>query len=489
MNRLKILPLRDDSLKSKLLELKRTFETSYGPSGKLKLIAEQSGEQSYGSSSTLFLRSVVNLYEDDPVIKLLFTSIKEHLKNYKDFGLFCSFTCLSLLHNGLKTDVPASVVTKCYEKFLSEISDFISSSALSFDVSSLTSFTKLLNGVIRTKPALKLTANEVETWSMQILKACIKQMPCKSWRPSNPLPAITYQQSTLKQNPQVFDGVILELCHYTASDLHEICAAVSLKQNHRAIVINLTQIADSQTEMFKNSTKSEVNKFSENETKKFMQKIADCKISILFSQRIISDEIKKFLSEQSVTVIDRIGRDAIDSVKDITKCKIIEYFCEEPIHCVGGIDDVNEITFDGKSYILLTNSSIPMCSIIVFYSNPAIEHDVRHVCTAALHTFWQTVNSQKVLPGGGKLEIELARNLRRIYSNQNTHTDIPCTKSQFLICLENFCSVFEHIGHMLHDSPNNCPEIQDCFTSKYSATMVAVQTACMVLGIQFHITD
>uniref|UniRef100_H2Y0H6 McKusick-Kaufman/Bardet-Biedl syndromes putative chaperonin n=1 Tax=Ciona intestinalis TaxID=7719 RepID=H2Y0H6_CIOIN len=122
-------------------------------------------------------------------------------------------------------------------------------------------------------------------------------------------------------------------------------------------------------------------------------------------------------------------------------------------------------------------------------TSQAIEHDVRHICTAALHTFWQTVNSQKVLPGGGKLEIEIARNLRRIYSNQNTHTDIPCTKSQFLICLENFCSVFDHIGHMLHDSPNNCPVIQDCYTSKYNAIMVAVQTACMVLGIQFHITD
>ena len=93
-------PLEDSEIQRSIQVLSAIFESSFGPRGKLKCIHNDCGGQvTVTSCSGRLLHS---LSVKKPALKLVTTTIQEHLRLYADGGHLTGLLCLLLVENTLK---------------------------------------------------------------------------------------------------------------------------------------------------------------------------------------------------------------------------------------------------------------------------------------------------------------------------------------------------------------------------------------------------
>lgn len=172
-------PLTSERVRSTLSVLKGILASCYGPSGRLKQLHNGlGGSVCTTSQSSALLR---NLSVTHPVLKVLTTSVQNHVSCFSDCGLFTAILCCNLIENTQRIGLTHMKVIKLNKDLLSFCTSYLKSEACSCRIPVDFSSTHILLGLVRSiltsKPACMLTRKEADHISALILKSFLLTIP------------------------------------------------------------------------------------------------------------------------------------------------------------------------------------------------------------------------------------------------------------------------------------------------------------------------
>lgn len=157
-------PLTSEKVRSTLSVLKGVIASCYGPSGRLKQLHNGLGGCVYTTSqSSALLR---NLSVTHPVLKILTSSVQNHVSCFSDCGLFTAILCCNLIENIQRLDLTPATAIKLNKYLLSLCTSYLKSEACScripVDFRSTHTFLSLVHSILTSKPACMLTRKETD---------------------------------------------------------------------------------------------------------------------------------------------------------------------------------------------------------------------------------------------------------------------------------------------------------------------------------------
>jgi len=499
IKKLVILSSTSDSLLHKLRYLKEQLASSYGPFGRTKIVALSDQVLKCGSSSTLLLNSELT-HVDNNIIKLIISSAKEHLRNHHDFGLYCLIFSLSLVEWSLKIDVSSCLIADCFRQFLEVISSHlqdVSSCPIikQIDISNSKSLLLLVRSIIMSKPCLLLNESTISLLCRLLLQSFVVCLPNDFKIEKIVWPSLLFVKNSNVEESIVFEGVLLDLVHYSQEYINNLLIGGTLKQRTCVVSLNMSltvndvlQNLPGKSQLISQSRIDSVTKLFQ----QFSHKLRALNISVVFNQKLISDEVKCILKSNSIICIDRIGLCQMEALKRVTKCKVMSTFVENIEKCKGFIDELTIVTIKTKSFVGIKRSNVCISTAVLCYANPVFLDDLKHVCWAAINALDKTIKSQLAVVGGSAMENYLITYLEE-FSKMNTFPKtigyFSCSMSQWQMCSEAFCSALKFMKNMWVDKPKVAFNSFDCYVSKINAFTVAIETACIALEIKYQIHD
>ncbi|CAK8692721.1 unnamed protein product [Clavelina lepadiformis] len=472
----------------KLYQMHTTLQSCIGPNARTKLIGNNdTGEVQVGSSSSLLVDCLLK-NTDDEILKLILSTVKEHIKVHYDFGLHCTLLCTCLVEEGVKINTSNCLVAECFRCFMRDICYHLDDESHcpiveKIDINKMKPLIQILISIATSKPVLLMKKDEAEEFSIAILKGYLKCMSTNARRVD--WPVFHFQEGCVVKDFMLYDGLLLDLHHYTPDCIKQLFIPMTLPKIKNVIVMNLSLTIEDLVKCIpgKIPNHKDLESFFNNKIKDFIQRAVKSEISVLFNQKIIGETFKMYFKKCNILVIDRIGMQAMDTLTRITKAKTVSHLDVIIEHYKGLVDEITVVNVNDKAYIHIMRTNTPVCSIVVCYTNPAILLDLKHTCWAAVSTLEKTLRTKKVLRGG-QFENYFVMYLEKKYCSLR-HQELPCSMGQFQSCLRAFTHCLKFVANC--NSSCQLENVFDCYDAKLNAFVVAVQTAALVLGIKYQI--
>ena len=172
-------PLTSERVTATLSILKGVLTSCYGPSGRLKQLHNGLGGSVRTTSKSSAL--LANLSVTHPILKILTTSVQNHVSCFSDCGLFTAILCCNLIENVQRIGLTPTTVFKLNKHLLSLCTSYLKSEVcgcrIPVNFSSTQILLCLVRSVLTSKPACVLTRREIEHISTLLLRAFLLTIP------------------------------------------------------------------------------------------------------------------------------------------------------------------------------------------------------------------------------------------------------------------------------------------------------------------------
>nr|KAF6330483.1 McKusick-Kaufman syndrome [Myotis myotis] len=514
-------PLTSERVRATLLVLKGIVASCYGPSGRLKQLHNGLGGSVCTTSQSSAL--LANLSVTHPILKILTTSVQNHVSCFSDCGLFTAILCCNLIENVQRLDLTPTTLIKLNKHLLNLCTSYLQSEVcgcrIPVDFSSTQILLCLVRSVLTSKPACMLTRKEVDHISTLILRAFLLTIPENAGDHISlgssiivPLKGQRVVDST------VLPGILIELSEIRLMKILPVKKSDSLK-----VALFRVSLSGDLSDTGEGSVVVSYGVSLENavldQLLNLGRQLVSDHVDLVLCQKVIHPSLKQFLGVHRVLAIDRVGAALMEPLSKVTAT---------------------------------------VCSLLLCNRNGTAWDELKLTCQTALHVLQLTIKEPCVLLGGGCTETHLAAYIRhKTFSDpESILKGSGCTSTELQLITEAFCTALESLtGSLEHDggeiltdmkyghfwsvqadSPSdvNWPDLLtrcgcglhnsreelswsflrtarhpfaprpclpheavgsannltlDCFTAKLSGLQVAVETANLILDLSYVIED
>jgi archaeal chaperonin len=183
--------------------------------------------------------------------------------------------------------------------------------------------------------------------------------------------------------------------------------------------------------------------------KEMVEKIKESGTNVIFCQKGIDDFAQYLLSKNRIYSCRRVSKSDIEKISKATGGKIISNLNELNSYELGNAEIVEEVKHGNNVFTYIKGCQNPKALTILIHGGT--EHVIDEIERAIKDGLGDVVSALKtglVVPGGGSIEIELARRLR--YFGQSL-------SGREQLAVEEFASALEHIPATLAENAGMDP--------------------------------
>ncbi|MEK6760636.1 MAG: thermosome subunit alpha [Nanoarchaeota archaeon] len=213
------------------------------------------------------------------------------------------------------------------------------------------------------------------------------------------------------------------------------------------------------------STPEQLNGFlmqEEREIKNMIEKIKSSGANVVFCQKGIDDFAQYLLTREKIYACRRIARSDMEKLSKATGAKIVGNFNELNSSELGKAEIVEEVKHGDENFTYVRGCSNPKAMTILIHGGTGhVLDEIERALRDGLGDVVCSLKSGLVVPGGGAVEIELARRLREFSQG------LPGREQ---LAVEEFASALEFIPTTLAENAGLDPiEVLTELKSKHDA--------------------
>lgn len=313
-------PLTSERVRATLSVLKGIVTSCYGPSGRLKLLHNGLGGCVCTTSQSSAL--LANLSVTHPVLKILTTSVRNHVSCFSDCGLFTAILCCNLIENVQRTGLIPSTVIKLNKHLLSLCTSYLKSQVcgcrIPVDFSSTQVLLSLVRSILTSKPACMLTRKEIDHLSTLILRAFLLTIP------ENAEDHIILGKSIIVPlkgqgviDSAVLPGILIEMSEVQLMKILPIKKSDSLK-----VALFCASLSGELSDIGEGTVVVNYGISLENavldQLLNLGKQLVTDHVDLVMCQKVIHPSLKQFLSIHRVIAIDRVGVALMEPLRKVT---------------------------------------------------------------------------------------------------------------------------------------------------------------------------
>ncbi|XP_008057772.1 McKusick-Kaufman/Bardet-Biedl syndromes putative chaperonin isoform X2 [Carlito syrichta] len=410
-------PLMSEGVRATLSVLKGIVTSCYGPSGRLKQL--HNGLGGYVCTSSQSSALLHHLSVTHPVLKILTTSVQNHVSCFSDCGLFTAILCCNLIENVQRIALTPTTVISLNKHLLSLCTSYLKSEAcgcrIPVDFSRTQVLLCLVRSILTSKPACMLTRKEIDHISALILQAFLLTIP------ENINDHIILGTSIIVplKGQRVVDSTVLPGILIEVSEVQLTRLLPAKKSGALKVAVFCTTLSGDVSDTGEGTVVVSYGISLENAVLDQLinlgRQLVSDHIDLVLCQKVIHPSLKQFLSVHRVIAIDRIGVTLMAPLSKVTAT---------------------------------------ICSLLLCNRNDTIWDELKLTCQTALHVLQLTIKEPWVLLGGGCTETHLAAYIRHKTHNEpeSILKDGEYTQTELLLIAEAFCRALESVaGSLEHD--------------------------------------
>lgn len=313
-------PLTNERVRATLCVLKGILTSSYGPSGRLKQVHNGLGGCVCTTSQSSALLS--NLPVTHPILKILTTSMQNHVSCFSDCGLFTALLCCNLIENVQRLGLTPATVIKLNQHLLRLCTSYLKSESCAcrvlVDFSSPQRLLCLVRSIVTSKPACMLTREETDHISALVLRAFLLTIP------ENAKDRLVLGKSIIVPlkgqrvlDSTVFPGILIEVSEVQLMKILPIKKSDAFKVALFCASLSgdLSDTGDGTVVV--SSRVSLENAVLEQLLNLGRQLVSD-RVDLVMCQKVIHPSLKQFLSVHRVIAVDRVGAALMEPLSKVT---------------------------------------------------------------------------------------------------------------------------------------------------------------------------
>ncbi|XP_059933741.1 molecular chaperone MKKS [Mesoplodon densirostris] len=449
-------PLTSERVRATLSVFKGIVTSCYGPAGRLKQLHNGLGGSVCTTSQSAAL--LANLPVTHPILKILTTSVQNHVSCFSDGGLFTAILCCNLVENVQRIGLTPTTVIKLNKQLLSLCTSYLKSEAcgcrIPVNFSSTQILLCLVRSILTSKPACMLTTKEIDHISTLILRAFLLIIP------ENAQDHIILGKSIIiPLKPQrvidstVLPGILIEISEVQLMKILPIKKSDSFKVALFCVSLSGDLSDTGEGNVVVSYGVSLENAVLEQLLNLGRQLVSD-HVDLVLCQKVIHPSLKQFLRTHHVIAVDRVGVAVMEPLSKVTGTRPIGSLDSISPSSYGSVKDLCTAKFGFKHFFHLIPNEATVCSLLLCNRNDTAWDELKLTCQAALHALQLTIKEPCVLLGGGCTETHLAAYIR--HKTRSEPEGIlrgdGCTQTELQLIAEAFCSALESLaGSLEHD--------------------------------------
>ncbi|KAM6163477.1 molecular chaperone MKKS [Rhynchocyon petersi] len=450
-------PLANEGLRATLPVFRGIVTSSYGPTGRLKQLHNGvGGHVCTTSQSTALLRGLLVTH---PVLKILTTSISNHVACFSDCGLFVAILCCNLIENLQGINVTPAAIIELNKLLLSLCTRYLSSEAcgcrVPVDFSSAHILLCLVRSVITSKPACALSRKEADHISALVLRAFLLTVPEQAGDCITLGKIITVPLKGHKViDSTVLPGILIEM-----SDVQLLRLLPT--QNSSPLKVALFcaslsgELADTGGGTLVVSYGVCLQRAVLDQLLSLGRQLVSDHVHLVMCQKVIHPSLKQFLSEHRIIAIDRVGGALMEPLSKMTGTQPIGTLGSISPCSYGSVKDLSPAKFGSKQFFHLVPNEVTVSSLLLGGRSDTAWDELKLTCDTALHVLQLTLKEPFVFLGGGCTETHLAAYIRHmtltepgsiLKNESHSPAELQLIAGAFCRALESLASSLEHDG-------------------------------------------
>ncbi|NXJ10047.1 TCPB protein, partial [Odontophorus gujanensis] len=438
--------------------LSAILKSCYGPAGRLKQL--HNGVGGYVCLTSQSSAILGRLSVSHPVLKVLTTSVQNHVSRFSDCGLFTAILCCSLIENFKNLNIASSTVIKISQHLLSLCTDYLKSEAcgcrVSVDFSNLETLLCLVRSILTSKPACMLNKREIDHLAVLIIKAFMFTVPCHP----ETKPVLGKCVTVPVKGRRVLDSAVIPGLLIEAPEIQFVRTFSVKRISPDAVKIAVFCVSMSGDLFDPEEGTVTVHHRISLEMSELTQllnvgkQLVNDEVGLVVCQKVIHPSLKQYLKDNHVVAVDRVGLSVMEPLSQMTGSKPIASIYSLSPSCYGSLKDVCTKSFASKHFVHLIPNDTVVCSLVLCNRNETTWDELKRACETAEHVLQLTLKEPLALLGGGCTETHLALYLRHRICCLPTSSskDLDCSQTQYQLVADAFCHSLESVACSLsHD--------------------------------------
>lgn len=313
-------PLTSERVGATLSVLKGIVASCYGPSGRLKQLHNGLGGSVCTTSQASAL--LAHLPVTHPILKILTTSVQNHVSCFSDCGLFTAILCCNLIESVQRIGLTPTTFIKLSKHLLSLCTGYLKSEVcgcrIPVDFSSTQILLCLVRSVLTSKPACMLTSKEVDHISTLILRAFLLTIPENAGEHiilGNSIIVPSKGQRVVDST--VLPGILIEMSEIRLMKILPIKKSGSLK-----VALFRVSLSGDLSDIGEGSVVVNYGVSLENaildQLLNLGKRLVSDHVDLVLCQKVIHPSLKQFLGVHRVLAIDRVGVALMEPLSKVT---------------------------------------------------------------------------------------------------------------------------------------------------------------------------
>lgn len=449
-------PLTSERVRATLCVLKGIVTSCYGPSGRLKQLHNGLGGYVCTTSQSSALLSKLSVTH--PILKILTTSVQNHVTCFSDCGLFTTILCCNLIEHVQRTGLTPTTIIKLNKHLLSLCTSYLKSEAcgcrIPVDFSRTQILLCLVRSILTSKPACMLSGKEIDHIGALILRAFLLTIP------ENAEDHIILGKSIIVplKGQRVIESTVLPGILIEISEVQLIRLLPAKKPGPLKVALFRTSLSGDLSDTGEGTVVVSDGVSLENAVLDLLinlgKQLVSDHVDLVLCQKVIHPSLKRFFSTHRVIAIDRIGVTLMEPLSKATGTQPIGALGAISPSSYGSVEDLCSAKFGSKHFFHLVPNESTICSLLLGNRNDTAWDELKLTCQTAVHVLQLTIKEPWVLLGGGCTETHLAAYIRYKIHNEpeSILKDGGCTQTELQLIAEAFCSTLESLaGSLEHD--------------------------------------
>uniref|UniRef100_UPI003AAA6057 molecular chaperone MKKS n=1 Tax=Centroberyx gerrardi TaxID=166262 RepID=UPI003AAA6057 len=455
------LPLDNPDICHKFNVLRQLLKSCFGPSGRLKQVHNNIGGHVITTSTSSVLLQPIS--SSQPLIKLITTSVLNHVSRFSDCGLFTAILCLAVIDQAKQSGLRGNVAISVNKHLLGMCTSYLHQEdcgcKVKLDFCSSQDLITLARSVISSKPACVLTELETLHISKLAVQAFVLTVPCDSPGKVSLGKIVTVSvEGHPVLDSAVFPGLLVD-----APDVFCLSDVENLHSNPLRMVLfsvslsgDLFELGDGTLEAHQGAdTDSQIL----DQLLELGERVVKDEVKLFVCQKVIHPVLQQYLRRHGVVVIERLGIALMEPLSQLTGAQPVATLQTTiPAKAYGQVKDLSMRQFGSKTMLHLYPPGEPaICTMILCHRNETMLSELKVVCQKTEHVLRLTLREPSALLGGGCTETHLAAYIRNKSMNKvpEAASLLGCSQREYLLGMQAFCRSLESVAEALEHNGGN----------------------------------
>lgn len=401
-----------DAQKNNIAAAKAVAEavrTTLGPKGMDKMLVDSLGDVTITNDGATIL-DIIDV--EHPAAKMIVEVAKTQDEKVGDgttTSVIISGELLNLAEELMEQSVHPTIIFRGYRKALLKSKEILKDLAIKIDIND----NNILTKVAETSMNSKLITG-VKSHFANIAVKAVSQI--KELRGDNVIIDLDQIQIIKKEGKSLLDTNLIDGIIVDKEIVHPMMPR-SVKNAKIALINSSLEVEKTEFDAeIRVQTPDQINKFLEEEAHMLKNRVAKLKeagANVVFCQKGVDDKAQNFLAKEDIIAIRRVKRSDMEKLARATNARIINNIFEITPQDLGNSGKVEEKKIGDDNMIFVSECADPKAVSILIRAG--IEHvvdEAERMIHDALSVIKAALELPYILPGGGAIEIELAKRLR-----------------------------------------------------------------------------